>query len=304
MRTRILPILLRAPEGADGGAPPAAPPAAAPPAAAAPELPSIFDDVTAPGAPPGATPPAAGDPTAGKPARPDSIPEQFWDTEKGEVKLDALGKSWLDLRTKIARGEGKLPDTPDAYTLPALEGIQVADLVPAADPLWTETRQAAHKAGVTDAQLQEVMKPYLGALAKVRANAAPAQDAEAIKAAHLAEIENERAKLGPNGRAIVQDIGQWIAGLETRGALSAAEARALKAVGTADGIRALAKIREATGHHAIPTDAMAQDSMTEADARRLMTEGFAQNDVDKQKRARAALEDLQRKGRLGNSRAA
>jgi hypothetical protein len=303
MRFPRLPTPLRAPEGAEGAAPPAGTPPAAPPAAAASaDPPSIFDDVTAPGAPPGA--PAADPAAAGKPARPDHIPEQFWDGEKGEVKLDALGKSWLDLRTKIARGEGKLPDTPDAYTLPALDGIQVAELVPSDDPLWTATRQNAHKAGVTDAQLQEIMKPYLSALAEVRAKAAPPEDPAAARAAQMAEIENERAKLGPNGRAIVADIGQWIAGLQSRGALSDGEARALKAVGTADGIRALVKIREATGHHPIPTEALAQDSMTEADARRLLTDGFATNDADKQARARRALEDLQRRGQLGKSRAA
>jgi hypothetical protein len=292
---------LRTPEGAAAGADPAAPPAAAPAAqpagTTAPEAdaPTIFDVAGTQAAP---AAPAAD----GKPPRPAEIPEQFWDADKGEVRVAALGKSWSDLRTKVARGEGKIPDKPEAYALPEIEGVQVAELVKADDPLWTEVRTAAHAEGITEKQLQALVKPYLAAAAKQRG--AEVTDPAAVKAAIVAARQEELAKLGANGQNIVQDIGAWIAGMENGGALTPAEARALKSVGTADGIRALTKLREAMGAPAIPTDALATDSMSEADARRLMKEGFAANDEAKITRAREALRALEKQGRLGNNRAA
>jgi len=284
--------LARAPEdnaGGGGGGTAAGGDAAATVAA---DEPSLFD--AAAGGEGGTTP-------EGKPARPDYIPEQFWDKEKGQPLIEQMGKSWSDLRTKVARGEGKIPDKPEGYTLPVLDGVP-ADLVKSDDPLWQAVRGEAHKAGVTDSQLQAVAKPYLDALAKHR-GAAPADAAAALEA-RKAALTEELHKLGPNGKQMVNDIGGWIAGMQARGVFTEGQAKALKALGTADGILALAKIREAMGAPSIPTDAMAADSMTEADARKMLRDGHATKDQAKVEKATAALRDLERRGVLGKNRAA
>jgi hypothetical protein len=240
----------------------------------------------------GADQPAIG--ADGKPARPADVPEQFWDAEKGQVRVDQLSKSWKDLRAQVSRGEGKLPETPEGYTIPTIEGVP-PDLVKPDDPLLVQTRAAAHAAGITDSQMQAVMKPYLTALAKAQGAAA---DPQAAKAAHQAALNEELGKLGPNGRQLVRDVGGRIAGMEARGALTGEEAQALKALGTAAGVRALAKLLEANGAPSIPTDAMAADAMTQADAHKMLVEGHAKKDQAKIDKATAALQALQQRGAL------
>jgi hypothetical protein len=240
---------------------------------------------------------ATGEPAKGadgKPVKPDYITDQFWNAEKGEVDLAALAKSQRDLRAQVSRGEGKLPETPEAYTIPTIEGVP-PDLVKADEPLLVATRAAAHAAGITDGQMQAVMKPYLIALAKAQGQAA---DPEAAKAAHKAALAEELGKLGPNGRQLVQDVGGRIAGMEARGALSGEEAQALKALGTAAGVRALAKLLEATGAPSIPTENMTADAMTQEDARKMLTLGHATKDQAKVDKALAALKVLEQRGQL------
>jgi hypothetical protein len=273
-----------APPAADGAAAAAAAAAAAggggdPPG-------SIFDAAAAGGEP------AKG--ADGKPVKPDWVADQFWNGEKGEVDVQALAKSQRDLRAQVSRGEGKLPEKPEGYTIPTIEGVP-PDLVKPDDPLLVETRAAAHAAGITDSQMQAVMKPYLTALAKAKGAAA---DPEAARAAYQAEYQAELAKLGPNARTFVADVGGRINGMVSTGALNAAEAAALKAVGTADGVRALAKLLEAQGAPSIPTDAMQADSMTQADAVKMLREGHATGDKPKIEKATAALAALERRGAL------
>jgi hypothetical protein len=266
---------------------PAATPApeAAPPAAAAPE--SIFD---AAGSTP-ATPPA------GQAQRPDWVQEPFWDPAKGEVRVESLAKAYTDMRARVARGEGKVPEAPEAYALPAVEGV-APDLVPDTDPVWTEVRKAAHAAHVTEAQLHAVVKPYLAAVAKMApAKPAPADEA-AAQAAREAELRAEIGKLGPNGVQMVRDIGGRIAGMQARGAITAEEARALKAIGTADGVRALAKLFQLNGEQPIPIDALSEDSVTVADAQRMLRDGYAKKDDALVAKGQRALRELQKRGPL------
>lgn len=241
---------------------------------------------------------AAPEPVAGadgKAQRPDYLPEQFWDAETGAPRLDALARSWTDMRGKVARGEGVVPATPEAYTLPQVEGV-AADLIKADDPLWTDIRQAAHAAQITPKQLEALAKPYLAFVAKAAPQAA---DPAAQAAADQAHIQAEISKLGPNGRGVVRDLGAWLTGMGTRGVMTDAEVRALKAMGTtADGVRALGKFRELLSEKPIPIDAFGDDEVTQADAERMMQESFAKNDPGLRSKARKALEKLQATGRL------
>lgn len=63
-------------------------------------------------------------PTGGIPeSRPSTIPEKFWDGEAGEVRVDALAKSYVELERKLGGLAGRgLPETADAYDIAIGEG--------------------------------------------------------------------------------------------------------------------------------------------------------------------------------------
>lgn len=281
-----------------GAAPQAAPPQASPATPPAPPQGAgdidLFEGVEA--STPAATPPAPG-------TRPDHIPEQFWDGTKNEPRIEAMAKSWSDLRKKVSQGIGAAPETADAYALPKIEGL-TEEIIKPDDPLWKQVRENAHKAGVSQAQLEAIINPYIeDALARMKQvpAATPEAQAAALQEAKTAELQ----KLGPNGELMVRDIKGWIGGLQSRGSLTEAEARALLTAGNADGVRALAKLRALAGEKPIPLDSLAGDSMSLQDAQALMQQGFLDQQAgkhdqgnEKLRRAREALTQLEKRGLL------
>ena len=222
---------------------------------------------------------------AGKPVKPDWINDQFWDAEKGEPKLREMATSWADLRGKISRGEHKPPESPDKYAPPAIEGLPAGLIGGKDDTLWPAVTKAAHAAGLTQKQLEAIATPVLAQMAAAQAEADPARQAEARRAAAAAEL----AQLGPNARQVVADTAAWLNGLEANGSLTRDEVLAARGMSNAAGIRLLGKLRQLTGDKPIPTEAFQEDGMTIADARRLMDEGYAKNDQGMIAKARAAL---------------
>lgn len=299
MQLRPFPSFARAPDGAAGGAAPEPSPAgsgAADQTALPPEGgdgASIFDLADD-------TPKTDAE---GKAVRPDWLPEQFWDAEKAAPRNDQLAKSWRDMRAMVSRGEHKPPETADAYELPRVEGLPDGLIGGDKDPLWPEVRTAAHAAGVTQKQLAAIAAPFLAAVA-AQAKAAgvapsdPEAEAQAARDAGRAEL----AKLGPNGHAMVRNVGGWISGLESRGVMTASEVRALKSVSTAEGVRALGKLAEMLGEKPIPVDAMQADDTTQADAQRMLTEAHGKGDQAMKEKALRILAELERNGRLVDPR--
>lgn len=273
---------------------PAPAPAAAPaPAQAADDL-NLFEGIS------DTPPPTTTTTTPG--TRPADIPEQFWDPATNQVRIEAMAKSWTDLRRKVSQGTGQAPENPDAYALPKVEGL-TPEILPPDDPLWKQVRESAHKAGVSQAQLEAIATPYVQA-ALERMKGQPAASPEAEAAARQEARTAEMQKLGPNAELMVQDMKAWIKGMQTRGSLTEGEAAALLAAGNADGIRALAKLRAMSGEKAIPLDTLAGAEMTVQDARQLMTAGFTEKNKgmasgdEKIERARRALQNLERRGLL------
>ncbi|MCC7427211.1 MAG: hypothetical protein IT557_09915 [Alphaproteobacteria bacterium] len=98
-------------------------------------------------------------------ARPADIPEKFWDAQKGEVRIDALLKSYRELERRLARlssppgddaGEEErsrfrralgAPDTPEAYAIEERHPLCCAD---------AEINRRLHAHGFTQAQAQLV----------------------------------------------------------------------------------------------------------------------------------------------------
>ncbi len=234
-----------------------------------------------------------------KPARPDNLPEQFWDAERGTARVEALTKSWQDMRTQVARlGDTKPPADESGYVLPKVENFAVDD-VPADDPVVGALRRGASAAGIGAKQFQTMLAPVLKAIGDL-GGGTPALSPEARAAEEKRAFDAELGKLGPNGRAIVRDTGAWLNGLAGGGVLTRDELGALRSVTTAEGVRALTKLRELAGGAPIPVEGLAGDgAMTQADAERMMREGYAKKDDALVAKARAVLERMEHDGRLG-----
>ena len=153
--------------------------------------------------------------------KPDYLPDNFWDAEKGEAKHEALAKSWTDLRKTISQGKHKAPEDGQYDTSVLAAGVDAAPLT-----------EYAKKWGLSQAAFEE-----LASQTKQLADqaAGPAIDPAA-----------EMKQLGPNANAILEGMVNWGRGLVNKGVWSADDFEEFKIMGgTARGINALMKIREA-----------------------------------------------------------
>lgn len=81
-------------------------------------------------------------------ARPAGLPDKFWDEKNGQVRLDALVKSYLELERKLgALGGRDVPPGPDSYK------VDVKSELLSADP---DVNRRLHAAGFSQEQAQLV----------------------------------------------------------------------------------------------------------------------------------------------------
>jgi len=98
--------------------------------------------------------------------RPGSVPEKFWDTESGQLRTDALVKSYLELERKLGNpGHSEPPPGPEDYN------IDIQNDFLGSDP---EVNKRLHAAGLSEDQAQVVydlasehLMPLIGDLASV-----------------------------------------------------------------------------------------------------------------------------------------
>ena len=140
-------------------------------------------------------------------ARPDYIPEKFWDAEAGAPNIENLAKSYAELeRRGNTVSDDKLkelreqfesdrlanrPETADGYTLPEDERFDADAL--SASPIVGLWRKAAHEAGLDDKQFQNVLSEYA--------------DAEIARADATARAEME--KLGDTAQDRVDAVSKF-----------------------------------------------------------------------------------------------
>jgi hypothetical protein len=80
-------------------------------------------------------------------ARPAGLPDKFWDEKNGQVRLDALVKSYLELERKLGAVGRDVPPDPDSYK------VNVASELLSADP---DVNRRLHAAGFSQEQAQLV----------------------------------------------------------------------------------------------------------------------------------------------------
>lgn len=171
--------------------------------------------------------PAAPASNTGAPkTRPEYLPENFWNDEKGEADLEAMAKSWRDLRAKISQGKHNAPADGKYDTSKFGDGAED-------NPMASTIVGWAKDNGLSQAQFDDLVD-------KLQTNA------KEMMASEMIDPAKEIAQLGPNGQAVINGMVDWARGLVNKGVWSKDDFEEFKIMGgTARGLTALMKIREA-----------------------------------------------------------
>jgi len=156
--------------------------------------------------------------------RPDWWPENFWKAEEAEPDLEAIAKSWTDLRKQISQGKHKAP-ADGKYDASAFGDT------PEDDPVRQHVMNWASENQISQAALDQLV----GQVVEMNQNQAEN---------YSINLEQERKALGPNADARINGMVKWASGLVNKGVWSQDDFEEFKVMGgTARGIAALEKLR-------------------------------------------------------------
>jgi hypothetical protein len=173
--------------------------------------------------------------------RPDWWPENFWKKDESEPDLEGMAKSWTDLRKMISQGKHKAPEDGN-YDFTAFGET------PDDDPVKGHVSTWAKEFGVSQAALDALVGPIIEM---------SGQQQQQVKF----NAEAEKKALGPNADATIKGVTQWAAGLVQKGIWGKDDFEEFKVMGgTANGIKALMKLREAYEGR-IPTTSVPVEGM-------------------------------------------
>jgi len=166
--------------------------------------------------------------------RPDWWPENFWKKDEAEPDLQAMAKSWSDLRKQISQGKHKAPADGN-YDVASFKDI------PAEDPVRNHVLSWAKEYGVSQAALDDLV----GTVVEMGVNQ---QQSFSIN------LEQEKKSLGPNADARINGMVKWASGLVNKGIWGKDDFDEFKVMGgTAKGLAALEKLRSSYEGR-VPTD--------------------------------------------------
>ena len=207
-----------------------------------------------------------GEGEGGQPAaRPDFVPEKFWDAEKGTPRLEDTFKSYTELEKKFgaknetlkaqalaeheaARLAGR-PETPDAYA-PALPdtyaemGIAIAP----DDPMVAFWRAQSHEMGLSNEAFNKGIQSYVDASIKARPNA-----------------DEEMGRLGDTARQRTDAVGRWASRNFADEQLAAIQGIATTAAGVEALERLMSMAGEGGGRPGREGTSMTFDTVTQDD---------------------------------------
>ena len=159
--------------------------------------------------------------------RPDWWPENFWRKEENEPDLEAIAKSWTDMRKIVSQGKHKAP--PDGKYDTSAFG-DTFDQSPLASPVLEWARDH----GISQAAFDALVTRVNDVASQINPPGAEVDPAAELKA------------LGPNGQAVVNGMVNWARSLVSKGVWGAEDFEEFKIMGgTAKGLKALMKVREA-----------------------------------------------------------
>lgn len=201
--------------------------------------------------------------------RPENVPEKFWNTETGEIRVDDVLKSNAHLEKfvggkkeemrdelinelQVSAREG-LPEKPDGYTLPKLvEGI--TEEMVEANPMTNWWRERCHTLGLPQDEFENGVNFYTDTLLK-----------------SLPNIEEETAKLGENAKERVEAVNAWVTTVFNPEQVQTIQ----QTLGSsAQGVEILERIMESQKHSLSQSDTVAQpeQELTIADVKQMMND--------------------------------
>ena len=194
--------------------------------------------------------------------RPDSLPEQFWDKEKGELKSESLVKSYLDLRkefNKVKKEKGgkneKALETSEEYLedfevpkeIETEDGVKSLDRIrdlPNDDPVVVSFSKAAKKYNLSKEQ-------FTGIVADVLAGANDLLPEPFNREAEMEALGGEEKAI-----PVIRTNQKYLLHLHKNGVLNEDQYKyALDFGATAIGVETLNKLRVNAGEKPIPTGA-------------------------------------------------
>ena len=174
--------------------------------------------------------------------RPDWYPENFWDKEKSEPDIEAMSKSWMDTRKQVSQGHHKAPKDGNYDT-------EVFGEIPDDDPVKSHVMSWAKQYGIS----QGAFNDLVGKVVEMQGNEAQQTQQS---------LEAEKKALGPNADQIIKNTVEWANGLVRKGVWGADDFEEFKIMGgTAKGIKAITKLREAFEGTKIPINSQPVDGM-------------------------------------------
>jgi hypothetical protein len=225
-------------------------------------------------------------PSGSAPARPDYIPEKFWDAKEGKPNVEGLAKSYAELDSMRGNMKEKLAAEIAAERLKARpekpEGYKVAAPADAKDVVILDKPPGADfkpEAGKVYAVLKSDSALLKGAAALAYEYGVPQEKFSALVAEMAREIgfrpetpeetaaarKAVYAKLGEHGEARAQHVWNQL-----KGALGDKAAALDAVVGSAEAIEALEALLEKGGQKKFAPSAAAAPGMTEAEIRKKM----------------------------------
>lgn len=166
--------------------------------------------------------------------KPEWYPEKFWNEDDGP-DLENLVKSYNELQKKFSQGKHK---SPDKYDTAIFEEAGIGD----DDPLYSVYKDWAKENGVSQAAFEQLAGTF------IEMAQGESQQAEI-------SYKEEYEKLGPNADVAIKSMTDWASSLVRKGVWSDADFEEFKIMGgTAQGLRALQKIRSYYGDKPVPID--------------------------------------------------
>tara|TARA_R110002153_G_scaffold141389_1_gene292401 strand:+ start:3907 stop:4707 length:801 start_codon:yes stop_codon:yes gene_type:complete len=166
--------------------------------------------------------------------RPDWYPDKFWNDDDGP-DLENLAKSYNELQKKFSQGKHKAPDEYD-------EKVFTDANIPEDDELYNSYKGWAKDNGISQDAFDQLASKF------IELSAGEAEAAEV-------SFKEEHAKLGPNADATIKSMTDWASGLVRKGVWSEGDFEEFRIMGgTAQGLKALQKVRSYYGDRPIPVD--------------------------------------------------
>ena len=211
-------------------------------------------------------------------SKPEWLADRFWDEKKG-ADYEGLAKSQDELYKKLRGGKHQTPDSGE-YDLAFLN-----DKVPPDDILLNKFKTVAAERSLTQDDFESIVDTVRDAIAE------NTPDVEEEKF----DREQELKKLGPNGQDVIDGHVKWAQSLVDRGAWTPDDYEEFQMWGgTAEGIKALTRLRQYYGEKAIPINVSpdSDDRITDEELQSMIADPQYEKDASYRKKVIEKLQQM------------